>query len=63
VCFFFSSYVYFISSLLMRLKNDNNSRIIRMNRTPVTQIPFVYLVVIQDVLMVNLGSVHSLELT
>ena len=37
VCvFFFSSYVYFISSLLTRSKNDNNSWIIRMNPTPVT---------------------------
>jgi hypothetical protein len=36
VCVFFSFYVYIISSLLTRSKNDNNSRIIRMNPTPVT---------------------------
>jgi hypothetical protein len=34
--FFFSSDVYFISSLLTQSKNVNNSRIIRMNPTPVT---------------------------
>jgi hypothetical protein len=33
---FFSFYVYIISSLLTWSKNDNNSRIIMMNPTPVT---------------------------